>query len=280
MLRRSFVALVVVAAMLVSGCTGSSRSGPKDADVVVTSTLPDVTEIGSGGAERPAPEPPKVGTRGHLAGFVVSDTLRPIVGASVKLPGMDLTQKSDRDGSFGFVDLRPGPYFLTVNASGYYGAQAEVVVKADEFVRVKVVLTPIPPPTPYHRTETFRGFADLSSGPIFNTGFVCNGCTASVYPERVPETLVLEAYTESPDVGFRLYLQGASSNAYIASGDYPNPMRIEIPREKLEHAGGEYRLRVYPESLVPQMNVRFDVYATMFYNEPAPAGWSLLNGGA
>jgi hypothetical protein len=274
---RSSFAFLVVAAMLVAGCSGSGRTTPKEADFVVTSTLPDVTEIGSGEAARPAPEPPKAGTRGHLAGFVVSDTLRPVAGAHVRLPGMDLTQKSERDGAFGFVDLRPGPYFLTVNATGYYPAEAEIVVKADEFVRVKVVLTPIPPPTPYHRTETFRGFADLSSGPLYNSCFVCNGCSASVYPERVPETLVLEAYTDSPDVGFRLYLQGTGSS-YLVSGDFPNPMRIEVPAEKLATAGGEYRLRVYPESLVPQMNVKFDFYATMFYHEPAPPGWAILNG--
>jgi hypothetical protein len=275
---RTWGSLLAVMALALAGCSGSGSTAPKEADFVVTSSLPDVTEVGSADAAPAAPAPPKEGTRGHIAGFVVSETLHPVAGAQVKLPGLDLTQKSDRDGSFGFVDLRPGPYFLTVNATGHYPAKAEIVVKAGEFVRVKVVLTPVPPPTPYHRTETFNAFADLTQGPFVTWGITCNGCQTPLYLEGTPDTIVLEAYTDMANVGFRLFLDDGRCCSYIASGEFPNPMRVEVPRDRLPEGVTTLELRVYPESLVPQANVKFTFYATSFHNGEAPPGWSVVNG--
>src|SRR5688500_17265416 len=105
------LALPLLAAVL-AGCSGSPSS---PGEIGVESQPPEAVRSNETMAALFTPSPK---TRGHLAGVVVDEAIRPIEGAQVRLPGLDLERKSDRDGSFGFVDLHPGPYFLTVNASG------------------------------------------------------------------------------------------------------------------------------------------------------------------
>src|SRR5688500_247570 len=138
-------ASLLVLSLLLAGC--SSSAGAKGGELVVTSQVPtddDTQTATSTDAVDPVTEEPKKGTRGHIARVVVDEAIRPIQGAVVRLPGMDLTDKTDRNGAFSFADLHVGPYLMQANHSEFYAAETVVTVKAGEFARVKFVLTAVP----------------------------------------------------------------------------------------------------------------------------------------
>src|ERR1041385_7398226 len=94
---------------VLAGCSGSPRA---PAEILVQSDPQSGTdEVHSGNGTVPAATAPPPKTRGHIAGVVVDEAIRPIAGAKVRLPGMDLARTTDRDGAFGFVDLLAGPYY-------------------------------------------------------------------------------------------------------------------------------------------------------------------------
>jgi hypothetical protein len=274
-------ALLLLAALL-AGCS----SGPTGPAEVLVQSQPTDQEVhssnGTGLDAAVAPPPPK--TRGHIAGVVVDEGIHPLPGVKVRLPGMALERTTDRDGSFGFVDLYPGPYYLQVNATGYYPAEAVLQVKEGEFTRAKVVLKAIPPPEPYHVTQKFDGFADVTEDDLapFDFGLLCGTCSFSFYVERPDlKDVVLEAATQSggSQEGFthRLYDYNECCT-YFSSGSAANPMRVELKSDDLGK-GDRFQLDVNPTSFpAPETQKSFQVFVTAFYNQPAPTGWSFVAG--
>src|SRR5688500_6733156 len=120
-MRGAFPAALLLLSALLAGC-GAAPAAP--AEVVIESKPAE--EILSDDPAQPveAVFTPAPKTRGHIAGVVVDQAIRPIEGARVRLPGLDLERVTDRDGSFGFVDLHPGPYFIQANATGFLDAEA------------------------------------------------------------------------------------------------------------------------------------------------------------
>lgn len=274
-MRDSGIAALLVAAALLAGCSGGSSSSSSGDELLVTSDLPDEVVVSE---DQPQEAPEKKRERGHVKGFVLSADHRPLEGALVRIPGMDKEALTDREGFFGFVDLYAGPTYMTFNATGYYGASKEVDVSPAEFLELKVLLTPIPPPTPYHPTQTFKGYADLTDATFgILRGWTCSGCVTPVFLDMVPETLVIEAVTNA-DVTFDLYLNSPDGwGGDVARLSSPSPLHIALPRDQLMELD-RFELAVYPSSLVPQTAVEFDFYVTPFYHEPAPEGWSFVAG--
>lgn len=276
----ALAAAFLMAATLLAGC---SHAPSAPAEVVVHSA-PLESEVRSNdtaGSAAVAPPPPK--TRGHIAGVVVDQAIRPVAGAKVHLPGLDLTRTTDRDGAFGFVDLYPGPYFITINATGFYPAEAVLQVKEDEFTRAKVVLSPIPPPEPYHVTQKFDGFADVTAiqgDPFLLTGF-CGTCSFDFYVDRPNlQSVVVEAVMDSggQQEGFYHELRAYDCCEYYSQGDGPNPLVQEVKDIDLGK-GDRFDLFVQPESFpAPETSRHFEVFVTAFYNQPAPTGWSIVGG--
>jgi hypothetical protein len=213
----------------------------------------------------------------------VDEAIRPIAGARVRLPGLDVERTSDRDGSFGFVDLHPGPYFLTVEAAGYYPAEAVLEVKTEEFTRAKVILAAVPPPEPYHVTQSFDGFADVTDSDLFTWGFTCSSCSFDFYMDRPAlRAVVLEAVPDSAVAGdgFQHWLSGSNGtrSQTFSSGSSGAPMRVELRDGDLGD-GDRFRLDVDPTSFpAPETSKRFQVFVTAFYNQPPPTGWSFSGG--
>jgi hypothetical protein len=268
-------------AALLAGCSGGPEA---PAEVVIESKPPE--EIHSQDEETPieAVFTPSPKTRGHIAGVVVDEAIRPIVGAVVHLPGLVLERVNDRDGSFGFVDLHPGPYFITVNATGFYNAEAVLQVDADEFTRAKVILTRIPPPEPYRIMQSFEGFSEVTADPVFGLSFFCSACDFDFYLDRPGlHTVILEAVFEQSTTGssfyYDFYSDSSSYSSRIASGSTGNPMRVEVRGEDLPGDDDHFDLRVDPQSFpVPEQSKRFQVFVTAFYNEGPPTGWSFVKG--
>lgn len=271
------LSFLLLASSLLAGCSG----GPGAPAEVVVESKPQ-EEVHSNETVA-AVFTPGSKTRGHLAGVVVDEAVRPIAGALVRLPGLDLERRSDRDGSFGFVDLHPGPYFITVNATGYYPAEAVLEVKTEEFTRAKVILTAVPPPEPYHVTQSFDGFADVTDNDVFTWGFVCGSCSFDFYVDRPAlRAVVFEAVPDNAAAGdgFQHWLSGTngSRSQTLSSGSSEAPMRLELRDGDLGD-GDRFQLDVYPTSFpAPETSKGFQVFVTAFYNQPPPTGWSLVRG--
>ena len=279
------LALLVLAAL--AGCSEGPRA---PADIVIQSAPPE--EIRSGEealGQSPATEvfEKSASVRGHIAGVVVDEAIRPIQGAVVRLPGMNMERATEQDGSFGFVDLYPGPYYLTVEMGGFYKAEAMLEVKSEEFTRAKVVLAAIPPPEPYHVTMKFDGFAEATDSALdpFRLGFLCTKCDFEVYLDRpglreVVVEAVLESGTSSNGFTYDLaHYECCDSAAYGTSG---HPLLLPV---KAKDLGAEdedrFWIHMYPTSSpAPEMSKRFQVFVTTFYNGEAPTGWSFVNGSA
>ncbi|HUR25626.1 MAG TPA: carboxypeptidase-like regulatory domain-containing protein [Candidatus Thermoplasmatota archaeon] len=276
-MRGVIALLLVLVCAFLAGCSGAPAA---PAEVLIESKPPEEVRSNEGAEAVFTPSPK---TRGHIAGVVVDEAIRPVEGASVHLPGLDLERTTDRDGSFGFVDLHPGPYFITVHAAGYYDAEAVLEVGEDQFTRAKVILTAVPPPEPYRVLQSFEGYTDLTSDPIF--GFsLCSVCEFDFYVDRPGlAAVILEAAYQggASTSGFHYYFYSAGESYYSANttGSSGNPLRVEVRDGDLPPGEDHFRLTLEPESFpVPEQSKRFDVYVTAFYNEPPPNGWSFVNG--
>lgn len=270
---RGAIAVLLLSAFL-AGCTGAP-SAP--AEVVIESKPPEEITSDDTVAAVFTPSPK---TRGHIAGVVVDEAIRPIAGARVHLPGLDLERTTDRDGSFGFVDLHPGPYFITVNATGFRPAEAVLEVGEEEFTRAKVVLTAIPPPEPYRVQQSFEGYTELTGNPVVGLTFLCTACDFDFYLDRPGlHSVIVEAVFQAGTTGNSFYYYLQSDNATVDSGSAGNPMRVEVRDEDLPQGDDRFTLRLDPASFpVPEPSKRFQVYVTAFYNEAPPNGWSFVAG--
>jgi hypothetical protein len=274
------LAALVVTASVLAGCSSPPAAS---AEILVESKPPE--EVRSSDA-LPALAEPEAKTRGHLAGVVVDEAIRPLEGALVRLPGLDLERTTDRDGSFGFVDLHPGPYFLTVELEGYYAAEAMLRVSTEEFTRAKVILAAVPPAEAYHVTQSFEGFTDLTGDPFTGAGgLVCRMCDFDLYIERnglvgVVVEAAMQTHTEGDEFWHVFAPYDAAYEDRASDGYVTDPMRIEVRAPDLGD-GDRFTLHAEPISFpAPEASQRFTVFVTAFYNEEPPLGWSFVAGHA
>lgn len=277
-------ALLVPLLLGVTFAAGCSDAPEAPAEILIESAPPEEIRSRQSAGEAPAAAvfEEAASTRGHIAGVVVDEAIRPIAGAQVRLPGMNMQRVSEQDGSFGFTDLYPGPYYLTVEMEGFYMAEATLEVKPTEFTRAKVVLAAIPPPEPYRTTQKFDGFADVTDvEPSFVWGLFCSTCVFDLYIDRASlRTVVFEAVQENPSggSGFNYDVGPYECCATYASGGSTNPWRLELKPDDLGK-DDRFRIDVSPTSFpAPETSKGFQVFVTAFYNQPAPVGWSLVNG--
>ncbi|MCM3905661.1 MAG: carboxypeptidase regulatory-like domain-containing protein [Pyrinomonadaceae bacterium] len=82
--------------------------------------------------------------KGQLSGRIVdAKTGRPVSGAFVLVAGRR-TVMSDRDGSYAFNDLAPGPYRVIARKSEFLDIIASLIVRAGETTRANLRLNPKP----------------------------------------------------------------------------------------------------------------------------------------
>jgi hypothetical protein len=261
-----------------AGCAEDGSKAKSD-EILIQSIMPQ--EISSNATSTTTPKPQ---AKGHLSGVVVDAAIRPLEGALVKLPGLDRKQSTDRTGAFGFFDLMPGPYFITIELDGFYGAESVVEVHADKIARAKVILERIPPPTPRHQTVQYDGFAQTTATTIgLPTGCTC---TFTFYLDKeglggVVLESTMSAYGGGPVGTNRFYHSFRDYSPYKvhSSGYTSNPMIVELRDSFPSNPGGRFTLQVEPGSTgLPEINKKFTTYVTSFHNQQPPQGWSVIRG--
>jgi hypothetical protein len=215
---------------------------------------------------------------------VVDQTIKPVAGAIVDLPGPQAAVTTDADGNFAFDELVAGAYFIVADAPGYDRLGDTVQVEAGKTTQLKVILTRTPVEDPYHFTQPFDGYADVALDP-YTTQFTraCSQCDFRFTLDKPATSLVLEAYRESrPETSagsdqfeVRL-LNGDGSTIFDAWMD--DPFVLELNGTRL-FGQTQFALEIVPLGwYAPEVDVAFEVFVTSFYNGPAPPGWSFIGG--
>ena len=142
------VALLVVVALLLAGCSDGNGGAKNDLEDV----FGDTPRAASG--------------KGLIRGLVLTPAIVPIQGATVQLTGSALNQTTDDDGAFVFVDLDPGTYFLQVSKPGWTSLQQSADVAADvqEPAILRITIDKVPGAEPRAVTLQADGYISCSLG--------------------------------------------------------------------------------------------------------------------
>jgi Carboxypeptidase regulatory-like domain len=288
--------LLICAGVLLSGCS----SPPAEEEVPVQPGFEDLNLK------------PTAST-GIIRGVVVDAAIRPVAGATVVLNGEAPKQAtSTADGLFGFADLAPGTYFLTVTKLGYFEAQqsAEVVAGIEEPPIVKVQLAVDVENQPFTELLTWTGFFGCGVGTNGGGGIGFNPCavdniacefadvcllnTANTHEfhfgaSRLPDFAQAEMVWEGTQaLGNELNLGWHESGTADFKGTSgPSPLVLPATQEEILDAHDanitHLLVRVFPGSnteLTVTLQQTFDVYVTYFYGFVPREGWAFVTDGA
>lgn len=146
----SLAPLILVSAILLSGCVGSGAE-PQE------------------GSQSPAPSVAPPGgfdeNTGAVRGLVTDPELVPLVDVEVALIEAELQTRTALDGSFSFGMVPPGEYTLAAAKLGYEANSKRVSVRAgEETSGISIVLAPLPVVEAHIVQYQFKGFIACSVG--------------------------------------------------------------------------------------------------------------------
>lgn len=266
--------LAASVAILLAGCAGGSAPPSRP-----SSALDDI-EVR-----------PTVEGKGAVAGLVVDEAIRPVVGASVTLAGEEVAT-TDETGVFTLDALDPGTVLFGVSAEGFLPIQTSAEVSPGETVKVRVQLPRDDSPEPYLVTYSHNGFMQAWGGigqfVVEGIGSGSGLCDCRIYftPETNASTIVFEAYWEFtlPDPGglaeFYWVVEQPTGEAYEA--DYcfsPCVVDLDVQGAGFE-AGVEAYARIDGPDFWVALQQQVQLFVTVWHNGEAPEGWSLATEGA
>lgn len=261
-------AALLLAALALAGCANGGPGGTVE------------VEVGPGHVVE-FEEPPKP-SHGIVSGIVGDDALYPLPEATVIVVGMGLTGVSDKNGRFAILDVPTGLYILEGRKKDHETVQTTVDVQPGEIARAVLLLGRLPPTDPYHTTVQQDAFVEFAA-PLF--GAIGRNTTLefSRDPSRAV-TLVAESTWEGTiqstvDKPLTYTLEERDLRVIVTDAA-ANPFVLHLDARILPPEQDAFRLTVEPRWSDPVVMVqaRGQVFATLFYNAPAPPGWSILAG--
>jgi len=237
----------------------------------------------------PAPIITGVG-HGNLEGLVVDPFKHPVKNATVTLAGTDVEATTDKSGTFLIQGLEEGTYGAVASAPNLQAATGTIIIKDGITTRAWFQLTPLPPPAPYHKTYFWNGTVFVTSDPVTRLDQLwCSGCTTSLPIGANFASLIVESNLTNPPppvkpfpdplnlsnetTYYALYSRDMNRNVWSGWG----PDTLWARTDTRLH--GNYTLDIEPSSYpMPQQNAEYHGYATVFYGQRAPEGWSYLAG--
>jgi hypothetical protein len=282
--RNALVAAASVAALLLAGCSG-----------------------GGSGATSTSAGPP-AGTP-LLQGFVLSEAVVPIVGASVRVLDTNATTLTDKSGHFAFAALPVDKILIAVaTKDGYTPTSKQVSIPSQSAVILNFTMAAVPTKKPFVQQIPFKMFlacevATEVSGQ--NQTYKCDtgGSTGAgnVDQWEIPVTndlagAVIELFwtTQSP-LGSALHakletLDLGQLNVVLAEKTSTSPLRIIVPEvtaKKYYTPGGKMKLTVRADPNNDANEVaagagvvfeqQIDAYASLFYVAPPPSDYTIAN---
>ncbi len=261
------VALALVLAILLSGCSQDSAGG-EHSPPPVTAVTPDLADV---------------------RGVVVDEAVRPVANATVELAGHGLNTTTDSQGVFHFDRLPPGLATVRASAPGFLASQATVDLVGGKVAAVKVLLMTDPSMVGYQTLHHWQGFIEVSGSlatfavDLFAQGFLNQSlcqCTFFFTIDEQPAAYVYEVYlAENLPAGplgnssyyWELIASAADSEIESAYDEIPIYQVINgtvFPEER-----EEITARVTGPALWPSFQQEYDLFVTVFYRVPPPDGW-------
>lgn len=235
-----------------------------------------------------------------ISGVVVTPTIQPIPGATVRLVQTGDEQKTDLFGRFRFTGLDAGSYILEARAMGHETTKMPLQVREGEVSRPRIQLSPIAPPVERHQTLSFVGFIKSSFGPADEQvepykeqlGMAGCDCTFFFTVPRYTVAMTLEAvWTEdsSPppeayDIQFHFDLQtlSLSHRAEVVGG---SPLHALLTPDSFAGDGpmdfskaGSMNIQVRADDVWPTTDQSFQIFLTLWEVAQPPDGWSFVEG--
>jgi hypothetical protein len=263
----------LLAAVALAGC-GGKDSGANQV------RLGDGTRLSLDLPPEQAPEPEDI--RGAISGVVVDDAIFPVPGATVAVRDRDHEAVADADGRFVFEQMPPGLYTLEVRKPGHADGLGTVNVRSGQVAKAVLQVPRLPAVEPYRTTLAFDEFRSVDSFQ----GSIIYG-TAGNHEHLIPfdypvETLVLESIWPGlqSTVGDPLdyAIAGETRPDGGEAGNAPNPLAKTYGKDFFDPEEYAVRLRVHPDWHGLPVEVQGRLFVTLFYVDPAPAGWSFMGG--
>ena len=237
--------------------------------LLVAGTLAGCTDDG------PPPTPPA--TFGSIRGVVVTEAITTIPGANITLGG-NQTTVTDLAGIFVFGNLTPGLYVIDAEAPTYLARQTTVEVQAGNVTEARIVLPVNTSALAFHQTFSFKGFAELHGGANSPELGACH-CDFEVPLDGTWLTIIVEAEWEdvvSPVAFETEFAWSVTAGALAGNGTGPSPLLGRLETVEPPAGVAQAAIRVEPESDWLFASQSFDVLVTVWYGEPAPAGFQAL----
>jgi len=271
---RVVLALVLLIGVpLFAGCAGKASPDTSGTDALGSLEAREVDVAAGSGA---------------IKGIVVDEAIRPLAKATVAIQGQG-TRVTDAIGQFTFTDLKPGVYFLVVNATHYVSTQTSVEVKAGEVATARLQMASSNDPTPYHVVQHFRGnmalylsFASYALELVVPNSALCT-CTFNITANDGAKTFIYEAtgnpltHNPAPVYGtiYWEFIGNPQDDIRSAHGDFP--VYQVFKRDSFANETTSWTVRLTGSQWV-HYNTDFDIYLTTFYYTEAPKDWSFVKG--
>ncbi|HJQ93045.1 MAG TPA: carboxypeptidase-like regulatory domain-containing protein [Candidatus Thermoplasmatota archaeon] len=270
-LKPAILAWLAMATVLLAGCTGGA--GPERPP----SALDDV-EVAPAEADK-----------GAVAGLVVDESIRPVVGAAVSIAGVEVAA-TDEKGVFILDSLDPGLVIFAVAAEGFLPIQTSAEVRAGETAEVRVQLPRDLTPQPYRVTYSHDGFMQAWGGygqyelENLDGGSAICDCRVYFTPEDGASTIVYEAYWEDSvsDPGdlaeFYWVVEQPEGEGEDAGYCFsPCIEHLGFGSHGFQPGVETYARLDGPDFWV-EFQQSFQLFVTLWYNGEAPGGWTLRAG--
>jgi hypothetical protein len=262
-------------------------------------------------AAPPVPPGIPVGASGHalptLEGTVVDEAIRPLAGAEVRLLGTGVFATSDDGGHYAIQRPtgRAEATLVTARKAGFVPLTQQAQVSGHRSARLDFVLSLDATLVPRVDVLEYRGTLRCAVGVAAagqSTGVDCDpdrrdaedklppwlwdvnptpnlaGAVVEVaWEAQSPGAAVLHAWLRAP-------MAGGQGGEVVAEATGPSPLRLEVPRAVAEAMPRWNAVRLgvdLAEGDTPgaaSQDQRFDAVASLFYVDPAPAGYRV--GGA
>ena len=176
MVQAGWVAALLVAALLLSGCSGGTPGSSPSSDLGGSQGSPASSgSSGGGGQGSPtkAPDPIVIDVgkgKGAINGVVTTEAIVPIAGATVVVQPINVTVVTDSEGRFVLEGLEPGAYVVNVTHADYKPEQTTVQVTAGKPLEVGLVLEASRNLDPH----VVQGSAQLLVSSAFCVATYCN----------------------------------------------------------------------------------------------------------
>ena len=276
-------AVLTLLVLLLAGCSDAPADGP------------------AVDGERPTVSPPG---EEPLSGWVFDPALAPVVGATVSIPALAATTTVDDEGHYGLADL---PYdevlVVVVEADGYRPSSKSVTLVPGTLLRLNFTLSPVPREVAYSEALSFNGL--IGCGGVVkqdNQGQSVECGSSAAVDERVWEfevkekvagivvEIVWEPGTPAAEhlnltvetVGF------GNFDEVLTGAEGPSILRGQVNQfqsKRFYSEGGVVRVTVDPGRNTADdetgtgagfaVQQDFEAFATVFYVEPPPPGYSI-----